>query len=214
MPVREIKANTRSITGRHGVSGQQFESSLERDLLDLLAFDPRVERCEAQPLTIRYPGPFGDLLSYTPDFLVWFRKDLSSSSCIPPLLIEVKYREEYRSRFHELRCRFRHAYRFARERGWRFRVFTEREIRTPYLENARFLRPFRDANEDPVRTARLGAAIGKLGATTPKALIELIGGSDLERAQNLSSLWKLTAEFRVLVDLKKEVTMHSLVWLP
>lgn len=212
MATRTIGINCRSITGRHGFSGQQFESSLERDLLDLLSFDLSVDRCETQPVSIPYYSPTGELLSYTPDVLVWFRLDFLPQPS--PLLIEVKYRAEYRNCFHELRRRFRYASRFARERGWRFKVFTEREIRTPYLENARFLRPFRDATEEPTRTARVCEAAGKLGTTTPKALIEILGGSDLERARNLSALWKLIAEFRVSTDLMNEVTMNSLVWLP
>ena len=44
MAVRKIGINCRSMTGRQGFSGRQYESALERDLLDLLAFDLNVER--------------------------------------------------------------------------------------------------------------------------------------------------------------------------
>jgi hypothetical protein len=41
------------------------------------------------------------------------------------------------------RPKFRAAQRYARQQGWRFRLVTERHMRTPYLENAKFLRPYR-----------------------------------------------------------------------
>lgn len=80
MPVRKIGINTRSVTGRHGFSGQQYESTLERDLLDLLEFDYNVDRYETQPLIITYVGGDGRIHRYTPDVLVLYPRTTSFSS--------------------------------------------------------------------------------------------------------------------------------------
>lgn len=59
------------------------------------------------------------------------------------VLYEVKYREELRRDWAKLRPRFRAAHRFARGHGWKFRLITDYEIRTPLLWNAKFLLPYR-----------------------------------------------------------------------
>lgn len=207
MAVRKIGINCRSMTGREGFSGQQFESALERDLLDLLAFDLNVDYCESQPLRLHYDGPDGARLPYTPDVLVHYRKDIASARDIPDLLVEVKYREEYRDRFQELRRRFRAARQFARAQGWRFCVLTEREIRTPYLENARFLRPYRDHAPDPVRERTLIEHLTSSGESTPGDLLK--GFDQVERARYLAVLWKLVSEFGIQVDLSEKITMGT-----
>jgi len=47
-----------------------FESSLERDFLLLLDFDPEVVLYEEQPVTINYHDDQGRRRRYTPDVLV------------------------------------------------------------------------------------------------------------------------------------------------
>ena len=207
MAVRKIGINCRSMTGRQGFSGQQFESALERDLLDLLAFDVNVERCETQPIKLYYDGDNGNRIPYTPDVIVYYRRDIAPAKYMPHLLVEVKYREEYRARYHELKQRFRAARRYAQAQGWRFCVLTEREIRTPYLENARFLRPYRDHASDPFRERTLLACLASLGEATPSDLLDTFG--TVERARFLGVLWKLVSEFRIQVDLTEKITMRT-----
>lgn len=212
MAVRKIGINSRSITGRHGHSGQQFESALERDFLDLITFDLNVERHETQPINVYYPGSSGEMMPYRPDVLVIYRRDVLPARDIPHLLVEIKYRDEYRSRFRELKERFRAARRFAKKRGWQFRVFTEREIRTPYLENARFLRPYR-ANDSTVEDETIILKrIKLLGKTAPAALMASLSDNVLERTTLLPVLWKLIANFRVGTDLMQKLDMRSPIW--
>jgi hypothetical protein len=52
-----------------------FESSLERDFLLLLDFNPDVEFFEEQPVKIVYHGAKGRRRTYTPDVLVRYRTD-------------------------------------------------------------------------------------------------------------------------------------------
>lgn len=206
MAVRKIGINCRSMTGRDGYSGQQFESALERDLLDLLAFDLNVERCETQPVRLYYDAG-NERRPYTPDALIFYRRDIPSAKDLPHLLVEVKFREEYRARFGELKRRFRAARQYAREQGYRFCVLTEREIRTPYLDNARLLRPYRDHAPDPFRERTLLERLALLGETTPNDLLDIF--DKVEHARFLAVLWKLVSEFRIQVDLTEKITMRT-----
>jgi len=146
MPVRIIPKNYRSLTGLVSNTRTQsmaaFESSLERDFLVLLDFDPDVEFYEEQPLTITYADERGRRRTYTPDVFVRYRIDPLQAKPNPPLLCEVKYRDDLRQHWTDYRPKFRAAGRYARQQGWRFRVVTERHIRTPYLDNVKFLRSY------------------------------------------------------------------------
>lgn len=212
MAVRKVGMYSRGITGRHGRSGQEYESSLERDFFDLLAFDYNVDRFEAQPLTITYVGSDGRIHNYTPDVLVYYRRDILPARDMSHLLVEVKYREDYRGRFRELKQRFRAARLYARERGWRFAVLTEREIRTPYLENARFLRPYRDIEFDPNVEWTILERVRILEETSPAMVVESLADSEWMRATYLRELWRLIAKKRVGTDLTLRLNMQSRIW--
>src|SRR6266581_6966395 len=87
MPVRIIPKNYRSLTGLVSNTRTQsmtaFESSLERDFLLLLDFDPDVEFYEEQPVRIVYQDDHGRCRTYTPDVFVRYR------TAAKPLLCEV-----------------------------------------------------------------------------------------------------------------------------
>ncbi len=147
MPVRTVPKNSRSLTGLVPNPRTQamtaFESSLERDFLLLLDVDPDVEFFEEQPVKIIYHDAKGGRRTYTPDVLVRYRTDPPPARHSKPLLCEVQYRDDLRQHWVEYRPKFRAAQRYARQQGWRFQVVTERHVRTPYLENVKFLRPYR-----------------------------------------------------------------------
>lgn len=212
MGVRKIGVKTRSMTGRNGYSGQEFESTLERDLLDLLEFDYMVDRYEVQPLTITYENKQGRTCTYTPDVLVTYRRDLAESKNLPHQLYEVKYRADYREKFSELKDRLKAARRFAKEKEWEFKVLTEREIRTPYLWNAQFLLPYRDIEFDADMTVKILGQVRKLGDTSPEAVIESLANNDYMRASYLRELWYLVATKQVDTDLMLQLSMQSRIW--
>ena len=143
MPVRTVPKNYRSLTGlvpnTRTQSMTAFESSLERDFLLLLDFDPDVEFYEEQPVKITYHDDRGRRRTYTPDVFVRYRTDRLQAQHTQPHLWEVKYRDDLRQHWAEYRPKFRVTQRYARQRGWRFRVVTERHVRTPYLDNVKFL---------------------------------------------------------------------------
>jgi hypothetical protein len=186
-----------------------FESSLERDLLLLLDFDPEVSSYEEQPVRIDYRDAQGHARHYTPDVLITWRRD-----GLPPHLVEVKYRADLKTNRGALKPRFKAAYCHARQRGWRFRILTEVEIRTPYLRNVKFLSAYRRLNRDGASAALLLEALHRLHATTPEALLAAVRPDLGGRAALLPMLWALVAEGKAGVDLTLPLTMRSRLWWP
>src|SRR5215510_4434772 len=174
MPVRTIPKNYRSLTGlipnTRTQSMTAFESTLERDFLLLLDFDPDVEFYEEQPLTITYYDETGQRRTYTPDVLVRYRPACVEVGRSKLHLCEVKYRDDLRQHWTEYRPKFRAAQRYARQQGWRFRVVTERHVRTPYLDNVKFLGSYRVMHVDNAHQAQLLRLLSQVQETEPVSL--------------------------------------------
>lgn len=183
-----------------------FESTLERDFVTLLEFDIAVDRYEEQPLRISYLGRDGRRHPYTPDFFVHYRGDAISTLC------EIKYRRELFENWSEFKERLKAGRIHASERGWRFQIFTEVEIRTPYLTNARFLLPYQRCQPNWEDAQLLLDTLRRYEDSTPKRLIEEIYCDIGDRARILSTLWKLVADRTVGVDLDQRLTMESSIW--
>lgn len=212
MPVRKIPKNYRNLTGivasSKSVGAAQFESTLERDFLALLEFSPEVEQFEVQPVVIKWYDEQGTPRSYTPDVLVKFNADTNRV----PWLCEVKYRADIGKNWGDLHPKFRQGIRLAKQNGWRFRLITEVEVRTPYLENVRFLMPFRfrAVQEDDSEQLLDRLLVG--GDMTPATVIESMSLDRQEQAEWLPLLWHLIADHRVGVDLDVALTKDSPLW--
>lgn len=216
MPVRIPPKNHRSVTGL--VASQKnnvmraHESTLERDLMFLLEFDLNVATYEEQPVVIEYEDSGGGARTYTPDVLVTYRKDVAPAKLMPPLLCEVKYRKDLFANWKILKPKFKAARHFARERGWHFRILTEQEIRTPLLENSRFLLRYQKLEMDWDQAQRLLLMIGELREATPEALLLACSAEPMERALLLPMLWHLVSIGMLGCDLNRKLTMHSPIW--
>ena len=212
MPIRKIPKNYRNVTGvaasRKAIGSAEFESTLERDFIALLEFSPEVERFEVQPLKIVWREELGNLRSYTPDVLVEFKPDIGRS----PWLCEVKYRADLKKDWDEMKPKLRQGVHHARLRNWRFRLVTEVEIRTTYLKNVRFLRPFKYRRIPDSSTERLLAQLRSVQCTTPTGLIHAITADARGQAEWLPALWHLMACHRVGVNLESALTMDTPIW--
>jgi hypothetical protein len=212
MPVRIIPKNYRNVTGIVAASkaggAAQFESTLERDFLTLLEFSPEVKTIDPQPVKVEWLDVNRCQRSYTPDVFVEFIEDAGKS----PWLCEVKYRSELRDKWAEFRPKFKAAFHFAKEQGWQFKIVTEREIRTPYLANVRFLISFRHQIPAAGFVQEMLEHLQKIAATTPRALIQSIRPDVTGQAQLIGVLWHLIATFQVGVDLGRPLTMKSRIW--
>ncbi len=115
-PVRLIRSSSRSVTGTVPGLGR-YESTLERDMMELIRFDRAVSRFVPQPLTVDYRGTDGRARTYTPDGLIHYHHQ---ETHLPPVLFEVKFREDFRKDWKTYLPKFRAAKAYCRDRGWRF----------------------------------------------------------------------------------------------
>ncbi|WP_407472493.1 TnsA endonuclease N-terminal domain-containing protein [Xanthomonas campestris] len=213
-PARKIGLGRRALTGlipsqklSEGASAR-FESSLERDFFALLEFSNDVAGWDPQPVRIPVPGG----RPYVPDVLVhWLGSDRSLAGG-RTVLYEVKYREELRRKWEELRPRYRAATRHARERGWQFRLITEDRIRTQSLFNAKFLLPYLSDPPNSQDALQLLHAIEVLGETTPASLLEACSPDPWVRGRLVTTLWRLVADRTIAADLTSKLTMTSVIW--
>lgn len=215
---RKIGNGRRSLTGmmtsaRKTPGLGKFESSLERDLFLLLEFDRRVIAWYPQPVTLPVPaGPGRRASRYTPDVTIEFAAEPDGQVVDQVELGEVKYREELRADWAKLKPRLRTGLRHARENGWSFRIYTEVEIRTPRLQNAKFFLPFMNRQIDEDHGVRLEHALGGLGVSTPNGVFEAAQLREGERGWMLGVLWHLIAIGRIEMDFDKALTMQSPIW--
>lgn len=212
MPVRTIPKNYRNVTGVAATSkaggAAQFESTLERDFLLLLEFSPDVKSIDPQPVKVEWLDVHGCSRLYTPDVFVEFVNGAGR----PPWLCEVKYRSELKNKWGEFRPKFKAAIRFAKEHGWRFKIVTEREIRTPYLANARFLTGFRRSAPGSAVMQSIHEHLENVGESSPRDVVEAICTDAMGQAQLISVLWHQIATFRIGADLHSPLTMNSRIW--
>ncbi|MBO9832589.1 TnsA endonuclease N-terminal domain-containing protein [Xanthomonas phaseoli] len=186
-----------------------FESSLERDWLLALDFDLRVQAIQVQPFSLHYKHR-GATRRYTPDV----RADYRLESGMATVVYEVKPSEELRLNWSAYRPRFKAAVRYCRDHGWRFKLVTERHIRTALLDNARFLRRYRAMPEQDLCVQQLLYTLRALGTTTPQALLAAAYWAEESRMAALPMLWKLIATGRLGADLHVPLTMSAPIWLP
>ena len=213
MGVRKIPTNRRSLTGlvasRKNDRMVASESSLERDFMLLLDFDRTVERYEEQPVKIDYRDAKGRKRTYTPDILVHYRQNLPPEKPSTPLLCEVKYRKDLFEHWKENKPKMRAGRAYAREQGWRFRIITEREVRTPYLENARFLRQYQRITPSATDQELLLETLRELREAAPESVLLAIHHDPLKRAELLPTLWHLLAVGTIEADLTQPLNMRS-----
>jgi hypothetical protein len=190
-----------------------FESSLERDLFTILNFDAGVASFEEQPLRIYFTDKQGSQHTYTPDVLIHYHPNVVTGEQNPPLLAEVKFRRDLFRDWKELKPKFKAARSFSREQGWqRFRIFTENEIRTPYLENAKFLRGFTRFEPAPDEVHILLNNLAALRTATPQSLLLACYKDPMRGAELMPTLWQLITLRHIGCDLDERLTMGSPIW--
>lgn len=218
-PVRDILPSGYSVRGQVNSSknrrATQYESSLERDLLQLLEFDKRVACYCEQPVTIEYVHE-GRIRHYTPDVLVYYREDVAETQAIKPQLCEVKYRADLKQNWVELKPRFRAAMQYAAGKGWQFKLMTEREIRTDYLLNVRFLLHYLGPHAQVTQMDQglLISLLRDIRLTTAEELLLMATADRAKRAELLYTLWHLVAVGLIHCDLTTELSLQTELWVP
>ena len=208
MPARKIPKNYKYITGQisstKAIGEACFEASLEPDFLHLLEFDPRVKAFEVQPCHIYWKDHSGKTHRYTPDCRVFY-----NDPRLKPLLVEIKYRSFLLANWETLRPAYRAAVHAATLEGSRFTIFTEREIRTPYLERVKFLLPIVRRGADETSIQRILSLMREMKVATPQQLMDHMSSNIDEQAVLLPALWYAMGTFQLEVDLNLPLTMNS-----
>ena len=90
---------------------------------------------------------------------------------------------------------------------------TEVEIRTPYLQNARFLLPFIQGGPGSEACMELlDEALKRLKRATPKTLLEAVYQDEMNQAKLLPTLWYLVGILNVGADLALPLNMATPIW--
>ncbi len=213
MPVRKIKQSYTVVTGsvssiKNDDPGD-FEGPLEWQFLILLEFDwdNEIESFEVQPVKILYgTSPRGRQYSYTPDVLVHYRDGR------PPCLFEVKSREFLKKNWSELKPKLGAGIHYARLHSMRFKIVTNKEIFTPFLENARFFRQYKTEIPQASEIGILLQRLNENGKTTPNALLASVSDDIRRQAALIPALWHLVATRRIGADIEQKIHMESPIW--
>lgn len=222
----KIKMNNRKIGYTYGsLSGYYpfrkeksiaFESSLERDLIILLEFNDSVCDVIEQPLTIEYRNRKGTIVSYTPDFLVYFNELnslLGKRIKRKPLLIEVKPRDVLKKDFHLYKDRFKQAIKYANKNEMIFKVFDETRIRTQYFANVKFLERYKELVFDSYEREQILALLNIAGNLSIEYLLEYFCKTREQRGIMLSHIWKLISNKIIECDLNHSLNLETQVWI-
>lgn len=211
MPVRKIPKNYRNITGvsAHGKSVGEavFESSLERDLITLLAFSDEIKRYEAQPEIISWTDDNGKSRTYTPD--IRFEFDPTVSGIDATWLVEVKYDSELREKWSELYPKFSAAKQHANQKGWKFHIITDKHIRNDYLKNAKFLIHYRDQIPCAEQMQLVDDYLKEVKTATATEIITHLYKDEWNQAKLITVIWYLVSTFQIDADLNKPITMET-----
>ncbi len=223
MPKRTIKPSHFSVTGyfpsakNGGV--HQAESSLEQDFMMLLEFDDCVARYGVQPITNHWKTDEGHLRKYTPDVVVLYHMNLDLSPKYLPTLFEVKPASDLKHEWTKMKPKYRAAMAWARANGFRFKFITDKQIRTSYLDNVRFLTRYSERAMpqyeayDPTRHLLLRETLRKIGVSTPRQLIESASSDKSYQLVLIPMLWQMMHIGVIQADLHKPLNMKSPIWL-
>lgn len=208
-PVRKIKLSSRSITGKYASiktqTVHQFESSLERDFLTLLEFDDTVQEYGVQPVTISYECN-GKPARYTPDMVVYYEPTLR----IPPLLCEIKYEAELQDKREYYEPKFRAATEYALANNYRFKVFTEKEIRTDYLSNIKFLGRYGHGSMNDDYSKIVTDQLSDKPVCSINEL--LVPRTAEEKARVLYTVWQMLSRRLIKCDMRTKLSMSTMIW--
>jgi len=186
-----------------------------------------VEDFEVQAVQVPWTDKEGKRHTYTPDVLVRYRSDVPLEDRRPPMLCEVKpdldadgrtvggrSRKSRKENPEHNALKWEAAEHIAAAKGWDFKVYFESEIRTPYLENARFLLAFLERPVEPRSETALLDNLARMGPMTAGDLLATITPDRQERALILPTFYRLVATGGIEADLTEPFTLKSIVRIP
>lgn len=206
--VRKIGKNYRSVTGSVIYKGVplQYESTLERDFLIYHTFRNDVSEIIPQPIEIPFQKN-GRTYPYTPDYFVRFKDD-----GVKPLLVEVKYENEWRENWREWSDKWKAAIRYCKTHGYHFAIYDESRIRHEALSNVTFLKGFQRLATNESLIEDILQALSREDRTTVDALLNSHFKKS-EWAQTKRILWHLMFHHRIGFDVWDDIKSDNLeIW--
>jgi hypothetical protein len=180
----------------------QFESTLERDYLHVLDYEPEVTFFEEQPLVIEYQHDH-KTRRYTPDFhIVRCRRDILIE-CKPAALVNTEANQR----------KFAAARQLCAERDWKFQVVTDAELRAGFrLNNIKLLRRYAC---HPISGGMKHQIYALLQSTSAVLTIGQIQAAATQPAVALTSLLHMAFHHELIIGLDREpLSGSSYVTLP
>lgn len=197
------------LSTRHERSQIKFGSLLERDWIVALVSDPRYVDLITSPFTVTYEHA-GQTHQYTPTLMAICRDMYRQWAEV----FEVKPASQMLGSWSALKPAFRAARQYCKQREWVFYLISERDIQTPYVQNAKFLHPYRDMESVGAQRLALTSTLENLGGvTTPEILVLATWASMEKRLEAVRELWRLVAIGVINTWLDKPLTMSSEIWL-
>ena len=219
LPVRKIGTVYGSISGVYSFRKEKsirFESTLERDLLVKLEFSSTVLDVLEQPVEIPYITDTGRSSTYTPDFLVEYKRSSFSDNerYTPPItLIEVKPRKILIKNWISLKPKFLAAINYARQEGWGFHIYDETRIRDTYLHNIQFLQRYLKMDFDAVDSAQILNSLANMGQNSFSGLIDYLYCAKQNKAVGIAHFWHLIATKKIGCDLSLPFSKQMSIWV-
>lgn len=215
---RKIKPTRRSVSGVYPFRGDEpveYESTLERDFLIRTDALKGVVGVVPQPVQMPFTHINGRTYTYTPDFLVFYSAGSAlHDELTPPQLIEVKYRDDLKNNWHELKPKFKAAARFAREQGYVFKLMDEHRIRDQFFKNVVYLQRYKRLSFDLIDSDWIVGNVAKMGMATFDYVVgrHFIGQKD--KAIGITHVWHLLAIGRLTCDMSVPFSPMMELWVP
>ncbi len=214
---RAIKPTRRSVSGvfplRNGDS-VPYESMLERDFLARTTFSTQVSDVIAQPVQIPFENGDGRTFVYTPDFLIHFHVGGTRfEDCLSAVLVEVKPREQWVQNWRKWLPKWKSAWRYAQEHGWKFHIYDESRIRDEAFANIQFLDRYKSMSFPAELTNSVLQSVRDQQVLSVHHLLALHFGG-IYRSQGISHIWHLIATRQLDCDIRLTLNDFLDVWVP
>ncbi|MFD0962547.1 TnsA endonuclease N-terminal domain-containing protein [Pseudofulvibacter geojedonensis] len=185
-----------------------FESSLERDFINCLEFDNSVLTYCEQPIKIFFTSNSKEKY-YVPDFYIKYNDERIDE------LVEVKYKTDLSRNKQKYEDKFKAAKIFCDNNNMIFKILDENYVRTPFMENCKFLLPFRRLknNIDFIDVGIIEERIKNHKHPTPNNIIIQSNFPEDRKAELLHTLWFMIANYIVNIDLENKINMNSKIWI-
>lgn len=171
----------------------------------LLDFDDQVKWYEEQPVRIPVEGvPRG----YVVDLVVHFHQESR-----PTELVEVKIQEDLDINADLYAPKFEAATAYCAAKGWIFVKKTEIDIRTPRLENLKFLRRYRNITPAEQQLRRVVEILTDHGDTSSSERV-LMQLGEAHREGWLPVLWHMLLTRQLMTDIDIPMPVDVPLCLP